>query len=63
MQQISNTKTVLTLLYTEYATSGDKFLDLVLEQEKILIFEYRLEQEKVKTNLAIAKIEMLNSKF
>jgi len=62
-QQISNTKTVLTLLYTEYATSGDKFLDLVLEQEKILIFEYRLEQEKVKTNLAVAKIEMLNSKF
>ncbi len=61
--QIEDSKKVLSLLYTEYTTSGNKFLDLILEQEKIIIYEFRLEKEKVRQNLAVALIYMLNSQF
>ena len=62
-KQIEDTRKVVSLLYMEYATSGNKFLDLILEQEKIIIYQFRLEKEKVRQNLAVALIDMLNSQF
>lgn len=62
-KQIEDSRKVVSLLYMEYTTSGNKFLDLILEQERIIIYQFRLEKEKVRQNLAVALIDMLNSQF
>ncbi len=51
------------LIMAEYTASGNMFSELILQKEKILGFEYQLEAEKVKANIAYAMLLLLNSKM
>ena len=62
-RQIDRSKDVLNLLTTDYSSSGKGFIDIILTKEKILEYEFRLDKEKVKLNMAVALLKLLNSKF
>jgi cobalt-zinc-cadmium efflux system outer membrane protein len=61
-RQIKESYDVLEILYTEYSTKGNNYLDLIMQKEQIIVYEYKLELEKVRVNLSDALIDMLNSK-
>lgn len=62
-KQIQKSKDVLAILYTEYSNNKDKFSEILTEQENIYVYEYRLEKEKVRAELALAYLNMINSKM
>lgn len=62
-EQIKQSNDVLNILFSEYSNNNEKYLDLILQKEMILVYEYKLELEKVKANLSIALLNMINSKM
>lgn len=62
-KQIQDSENILGILFTEYSNNSEKYLDLIIQKEKILIYEYKLELEKVQANLSVALLNMINSKM